>query len=114
MFEMFTMIFLATTAAYADPLEDARKAFNNCLVEAHNEAMKAKSSVPDFNKTAQDACPDQKKRYYDIIFSSERKYGSSAKEAEVYANEETQMIVDSMTRSFSQNLSNNATMVPEK
>jgi hypothetical protein len=84
------------------------------MVEVHNKAMEAKSSPSEFNKVAQGACMPERTTYHDIIAKGERGFGSSAKEADQYANEEVQSIVDSITSAFGQNSEKGSTMVPEK
>jgi hypothetical protein len=114
MFKTGFVIIMAMLAAKADPQNMARKAFNNCLVGEHNKAIDAKSSAADFNKTAQTACTVERKAYHDIIVKNERGFGSSAKEADEFANEEVQGIVDSITSAFSQNSEASSKMVEEK
>lgn len=106
-------ILLFVAAGKADPLDDARKAFNNCLIDEHNMAIESNMPVPDFNKRAQDACTETKQAYLDIMIKSEREYGSSQSEAEEYANEETQMIVDYITRTYSLNAEGHGRMEHE-
>lgn len=113
MSQAIVAIILAMLAAKADPQETARKAFSNCLITEHNKAIEAKSSVSEFNKAAQGLCMPEKTAYHDILAKSERSYGSSAKEAEQFANEESQMMVDYITSAYSQNTASNSNMVPE-
>lgn len=104
----------AALAAKSDPLDDARKAFNNCLIDEHNTAIETNMPVSDFNKQAQEACPEAKQAYLDIIIKSEREYGSSQSEAAEYANEEAQMIVDYITRTYSLNAEGHGRMEHER
>ncbi len=108
------VIIMAMLAGKADPQDMARKAFNNCLVGEHNKAVDAKSSTSDFNKAIQAACPTERAAYHDIIAKNERGFGSSAKEADEYANEETQSIVDSVTGAFGGNMEAGTKLVEEK
>jgi hypothetical protein len=105
---------LNMAAAKADPVDDARKAFNNCLINTHNEAVKAKKSASDFNGEIQQACADQKTAYSTVLIKSERSYGSSQKDAEKYAGEEVQMIIDGVTSSFGENAKDGRTLTEEK
>jgi hypothetical protein len=45
---------------------------------------------------------------------SERSFGSSQAEAEKFANEEIQMLVDSVVTSFNENVESGAKLTPEK
>lgn len=114
MLKIGVVMILAMFAAKADPQNDARKAFNNCMVGVHNKSIDDKSSAAEFNKIAQDACPTQRTAYHDIIAKGERGFGSSAKEADEYANEEVQGVTDSITSAFSQNSEAGSKMVEEK
>jgi hypothetical protein len=108
------LALLFAVPAHADAQNTARKAFNNCMVEVHNKAIDAKDSVSSFNKAAQEACPTERVAYHDIVAKSERGFGSSAKDADQYANEEVQSIVDSVTSAYSQNSEISAKLVAEK
>ena len=114
MFKTGFVIIMAMMAAKADPQDIARKAFNNCLVGEHNKAIDAKSSPAAFNKDIQAACPTERTAYHDIIAKNERGFGSSVKDANEYADEETQSVVDSVTSAFGNNLESGAKLVEEK
>jgi hypothetical protein len=107
-----TMLSLA--AMKGDPLDDARKAFNNCMIETHNTAVGEKVSPSAFVKTTETACTAQRTAYHAILVKSERSYGSNAKDAEQYANEEVQGLVDSVVSAFNENVDNGAKLSPEK
>lgn len=114
---MLTLVaatMLSMAAIKADPMDNARKAFNNCMIETHNVAVGAKAGPSDFLKTAEGACSTERTAYRDILIRSERSYGSSQKEAEKFADEEVQMIVDSVVSSFNENVENGAKLTPEK
>lgn len=98
----------------ADPMDDARKAFNNCMIETHNKGVAEKMSPSSFTKAADEACIPERTVYRDILIKSERSYGSSQKDAEKFASEEVQMIVDSVVSSFNENVENGAKLTPEK
>jgi hypothetical protein len=105
---------LNMAAMKADPVDNARKAFNNCLIKEHNEAVKSKKAASEFNTSAQQACPTERTAYATILIKAERGYGSSQKEAEAYANEEIQMMVDGVTSSYGDNLEKNGLLTEEK
>ena len=105
---------LSMAAMKADPLDNARKAFNNCMIEAHNTAVGEKASPSAFLKTTETACSTERTTYRDIMVKAERGYGSSLKEAEKFADEEVQMIIDSIVSSFNENVENGAKLTPEK
>jgi hypothetical protein len=114
---MLTLVaatMLSMAAMKADPLDDARKAFNNCMIETHNTAVGEKASPSAFIKTTETACTTQRSAYHDILVKSERSYGSSAKDAEDYANEEVQGLIDSVVSSFNENVESGAKLQPEK
>lgn len=97
-----------------DPQDEARKAYNNCLVEEHNSAVSEKKSGSDFNKQVEGACAETRKTYFDIIVKAERGYGSKQADAEQYAKEEIQAVIDSITSAFGENVGNGAKLQPEK
>jgi hypothetical protein len=114
MMTLVTAMMLSMAAQKADPLDNARKAFNNCMIEAHNTAIEEKASPSSFVKTAESACATQKTTYRDTMVRAERGYGSSQKEAEKFADEEVQMIIDGVVSSFNENIESNAKLSPEK
>lgn len=105
---------LSMASMKGDAMDTARKAFNNCLIETHNTAVSEKASPSDFIKTSDAACPTQRAAYKEILIKSERSYGSSQAEAEKFASEEIQMIVDSVVSTFNENVQNGAKLTPEK
>jgi protein-disulfide isomerase-like protein with CxxC motif len=108
------VLALAMAGAKADPQDDARKAFNNCLIEEHNSAVAAKKSGQEFNEQLANACTDTRKTYYDLVVKSERAFGSKQAEAEEYATEEIQSMIDSITGAFGDNVSTGAKLTPAK
>jgi F0F1-type ATP synthase membrane subunit b/b' len=105
---------LNMAAMKGDPQDDARKAFNNCLVKEHNEAVEAKKSGSEFNEQVAAACVDTRKTYTDLIVKAERAFGSKQADAEQYAKEEIQAVLDSITAAFGENVSSGAKLQPEK
>ena len=114
---MFTLVaatMLRMATMKADAMDNARNAFNNCMIETHNKVIAEKMSPSSFTKAADEACVPERTAYRDILIKSERTYGSSQKDAENFANEEVQMIVDSVVSSFNENVENGAKLTPEK
>lgn len=105
---------LNMAAMKGDALDDARKAFNNCLIKEHNEAVKAKKSAAEFNDAVQKACPTERQGYFDMLVKSEKGFGSKQAEAEKYANEEIQMMVDGTTSAFGENRDSGGQLAEEK
>jgi hypothetical protein len=114
MMTLVTAMMLSMAAMKADPLDNARKAFNNCMIEVHNKAVGEKVSPSDFLKTAEGACTPEKTTYRDMMVKAERGYGSSQKDSESYANEEVQMMIDGIVSSFNENAETGAKLSPEK
>lgn len=114
---MITIIataMLSMAAMKGDPMDNARKAFNNCMIEVHNVAVAEKSAPSAFIQTSDAACPTERAAYKAILVKSERSYGSSLAEAEKFAAEEIQMLVDSVVTSFNENIESGAKLTPEK
>ena len=114
MISLVAATLLSMAAMKGDPMDSARKAFNNCMIETHNTAVDGKASPSDFIKTSDAACPTERAAYKEILIKSERSYGSSMADAEKFAAEEIQMIVDSIVTSFNENVESGAKLTPEK
>jgi hypothetical protein len=84
------------------------------MIEVHNVAVTEKASPSAFIKTSDAACPTERAAYKAILVKSERSYGSSQAEAEKFAAEEIQMLIDSVVTSFNENVENGAKLTPEK
>jgi hypothetical protein len=114
MISLVAATLLSMAAMKGDAMDNARKAFNNCMIETHNTAVGEKASPSDFIKTSDAACPTERAAYKEILIKSERSYGSSMADAEKFATEEIQMIVDSIVTSFNENVESGAKLTPEK
>ena len=114
MISLVAATLLSMAAMKGDAMDNARKAFNNCMIETHNTAVGEKATPSDFIKTSDTACPTERAEYKEILVKSERSYCSSAADAEKFAAEEIQMIVDSIVTSFNENVENGAKLTPEK
>jgi hypothetical protein len=114
---MLTLVaatMLSMAAMKADPMDNARKAYNNCLIETHNKAVDEKVSPSDFLKTAEASCTTERTSYNDMLVRAERGYGSNAKDAEKFASEEIQMMLDGIVSSFNENGQTGAKLLAEK
>jgi hypothetical protein len=90
---------MSMAAGKADPQDNARKEFFNCLVELSVENLDKDASASDYTKLAQEACADKKAVYFGIIAKAERAYSKPA-EADKFASEEVQLIIDASTRDY--------------
>lgn len=114
---MFTLVaatLLTMTAMKGDPLDNARKAYNNCMIEMHNKAVDEKVSPSAFVTTTETACMTERTAYHGIMVKAERSYGSNAKDAGQYATEEVQSLVDSVVAAFNENMQNGSKLSLEK
>lgn len=114
MISLVAATLLSMAAMKGDAMDNARKAFNNCMIETHNTGVAEKVSPSAFIKTSDAACPTERAAYKEILVKSERSYGSSMADAEKFAAEEIQMIVDSIVSSFNENVESGAKLTPEK
>jgi hypothetical protein len=114
MMTLVAAMMLSMAAQKADPMNNARKAFNNCMIETHNKGVTDKVSPSDFLKTAEAACPTERTAYHSMMVKAERGYGSSQKDAEAFANEEVQMMIDGVVSAFNENAETGAKLSPEK
>ncbi|PXW68469.1 hypothetical protein C7451_11759 [Blastomonas natatoria] len=101
------MIAMAMTMVAADPVDTARKEFNDCLVKFTNESLDAKKPQSDFTKESATACPAEKAKLVELMVKAEMQYGGKKDEAESYANDETQMIIDSYVGSYGDFMASN-------
>jgi hypothetical protein len=105
---------LTMAPAKADPVDKARKAYNNCLIETHNKAVDEKKSASAFRDAIGSACPTEKTAYHDLIVKAELGYKSKPADAEQFANEEVQAVIDYITGAFGENIDSGAKMTAEK
>ncbi|APG62682.1 hypothetical protein LPB140_07635 [Sphingorhabdus lutea] len=105
---------LASTPAFADKMDDSRAAYAKCLTEFHNEQIDAGSSVRSFNQSVVEACAEQKAAFTKMVVASEKGFGSSTSEAEAYAGEEVQIMIDAITTQFQANIEEKTKIIQEK
>jgi hypothetical protein len=101
-------------AMKADAQQLARKELNNCFVEEHNKAVSEKKDSAAFNEQLASACTEKRKVYFDLVVKAERGFGSKQADAEEYANDEIQSIVDSIVGAFGENATSGAQLQKEK
>jgi hypothetical protein len=105
---MSLTLFVAMAMSMAqDPVEAARASFNTCLTSFTNAALDAKKAPSDFTKEVEATCTDEKTKLMEAMIKAEMQYGGKKAEAESYAGEETQMIIDSYVGSYGDYLSSN-------
>lgn len=114
MLKMGVAIFLGLAAMAADPVETSRKSYSNCLREFHNTSVTEKLSNSDFRDKVKLACEAERTAYQSTLVRSERSFGASVKEAEAYAAEEIQIIIDVISTAFADNAGQGAKLLPEK
>lgn len=102
-----TLIFAMAMSMAADPVDTARAGFNACLTSYTNESLDAKKEPKDFTKDVIESCSTEKAALLEAMVKSEMQYGGKKDEAESYAGEETQMMIDSYVDSYSDYLSSN-------
>ncbi|GGB69301.1 hypothetical protein [Blastomonas aquatica] len=102
------IVAMAMTMAQGDPVDGARASFNACLTKFTNESLDAKKTPSEFAKESASACAPEKTALVNAMIKSEMQYGGQQAEAESYAGEETQMIIDSYVGSYGDYLSSNS------
>jgi hypothetical protein len=108
------MAMALSMAPTKDPVDNARKAYNNCLIELHNKAVDDKMSVTAFRDAAAAGCSAEKTSYHNLIVKAELGYKSKPADAEKYASEEVQAVIDYVTSGFGENVEKSAKLTPEK
>jgi hypothetical protein len=101
------LIAMAMSMAAADPVDTARKDFNDCLAKFTNESLDAKKPQSDFTKESSSACPAEKAKLVELMVKAEMQYGGKKDEAESYANDEAQMMIDSYVGSYGDFMASN-------
>ena len=107
---MFGLLSFALTSAVSMVAADAvssRVAYSNCLTDYTIEQLEQKTATKTFNKTAVEACPDERATLIAAITKDEVSYGSSAAEASEYATEEANGVLSSFTGSYTDFLESN-------
>jgi hypothetical protein len=96
----FVAIMLAMAPAKNDPVTNARKAFSNCLVDVTIASLDKKDAETAFAEIAKAACPDEKAKFRSAVIASERGFGSKISDAEEFASDEVQGLIERYTGSF--------------
>jgi hypothetical protein len=96
----FFAIMLAMAPTKNDPVTIARKAFSNCLVDVTIASLEKKEAETAFVEIATAACPDEKSKFRNAVIASERGFGSKMSDAEEFANDEVQGLIDRYTGSY--------------
>ncbi len=104
-------LFMTANLAVQDAQEEARVSYNNCLVDEHNIAVQANMPVGAFEKDAASKCTAQRKAYYDIIYKTEKADGVSNSEADEYATEECNGVLEYIVREYAANLESKAELI---
>ena len=114
MLTLVTTALLSMAAMKGDPLDDARKAFNNCMIEVHNTAIGEKASPSAFIQKSESSCTAERAAYHAIMVRTEISFKSTPKEAEQFAKEEVQSLIDSIVTAFNDNIESGAKLSLEK
>lgn len=99
------LMVMALSMAKDDPLETARQSLNTCLASYTNAKLDAETSSSEFTKSIAAACTKEQSELKALVIKVEMQYGDKRDEAESYAAEEIQMIIDSYTGSYGEYLS---------
>jgi hypothetical protein len=93
-------IMMAMATPKNDPVTIARKAFSNCLVDVTVASLEKKDAESAFMDIAKAACADEKAKFHSAIVASERSIGSKMADAEEFANDEVQGLIERYTGSY--------------
>jgi hypothetical protein len=107
-------IAMSMAPAKADPVDNARKAFSNCIMELHNKSVGDKMSTSAFRDAANSACTTEKTTFHNLIVKAEIGYKSKPADAEQYAKEEVQTVIDNIISAFGDNVESGAKLTLEK
>lgn len=108
------ILTVSASSIAVEPSEDARIAYSNCLIDGHNSAMRDGLGLKQFEQKSKELCMAERKIYYDIIYKSEKDFGSSNSEADEYATEESDNTLQSIVTSYANNLDGKVELVKTK
>ncbi|MEM1131685.1 MAG: hypothetical protein AAGH53_01985 [Pseudomonadota bacterium] len=97
-------LMVAAQAADADAL---RKAYSNCMVDVTIENLDNKVKERAFRNVAKDACPAERAAYIEAIVKDEMEYDATQEEAQKYATEEADGIIEAMAGGYGDMVASN-------
>lgn len=100
-----TALFLLT--AQSGGADKARVQLANCVAKTTIEHLEKKTPKPVFEDAARSACTKQKENYMELLKADEMKFGASQSEAQEYAKEEADNVVDSFISAYDDYLDTN-------
>ncbi len=87
------VLALLLTSAQGDAFDKARKAYSNCIIEAMHAQLESNGTKEAFQTEANTKCAAERAKYRDAIIKAEQEYGTNRREAEQYAEEETEALL---------------------
>jgi hypothetical protein len=93
-------IMMAMATPKNDPVMIARKAYSNCMVDVTIASLEKKDAEAAFVEKAKAACPDEQAKFRSAVIASERGFGSKMADAEEFANDEVQGLIERYTGSY--------------
>ncbi|WOE74019.1 hypothetical protein [Alterisphingorhabdus coralli] len=96
---LITALTLMVTAQAMDA-DSLRKAYSNCMVDVTIENLDNKVKERAFRKVAEGACPAERAAYMEAIVKDEMEYDASQEDAEAYATEEANGIIEAMAGGY--------------
>ncbi|MEO1045023.1 MAG: hypothetical protein AAFX04_06250 [Pseudomonadota bacterium] len=84
----------------AGDLDSLRKDYSNCMVDVTIEHLDKKTGTRAFKKAAQGACLEKRSAYIEALAKDEVAYGSTPEEAQEYAREEADSVMNAMVNGY--------------
>jgi hypothetical protein len=108
---MFSIVMAMMLAPAKEP---ERAKYDECLVEFHNTSVDSKMSVANFTIKAKEACTAEREAFHAKTVKDELGFNSTAKEADSYADEEVQGMLDYISEAFAANIEAGAKLMKPK
>lgn len=104
---MIIISALLLVAAQSGEIEKSRVQLTNCVAKMTIEHLGKKTPRPLFEDAARLACTKEKEKYMALVKAAEQQFGASESEAQEYAKEEVDNVVNSYVSSYKDYLETN-------
>ena len=98
---------LLLVAAQSGNIEKGRVQLTNCVAKMTIEHLGKKTPRPLFEDAARSACTKEKEKYMALVKADEQQFGASESEAQEYAKEEADNVVESFVSAYEDYLETN-------
>ena len=101
---MSILLFIVAASASATSLQGSREAYELCLNKITIEMLKEKKTAEEFGEASKTVCEEEKANFRAAVAKDERSAGSSAADANEFADEEVATVLEDMQRLYADHL----------